>query len=230
MRLFIIGLITGIVCSFSAISVLQNSQSSQLPIEQSKSALLVLDERFANDRPSIPFEGKPQRQTAKLINVHDETIESETDRNENSASGNLENKDSNDDLIGADITRRDKLKGVIGQLNNQELSVIEHAIRNLSNLPAAIQFANEPIDSDWALSKQAELEYSFYNISPLRNIGQLKNIVCRSQFCEVSLQIPAGTLLESSDYRRWSNPVSVTYHASEVNDYELVLYIARDRK
>ncbi len=124
-------------------------------------------------------------------------------------------------------------KNIIKMLNNfntKDLARIESILKHLNDKTPDEQFNSEPIDANWSLKKQAELEYTFYEQSALKDFGTLESIRCKSETCQVRVQVPADLSLKPSHYMDWSNPVSVSINPKQ-DDLELStieIYISRE--
>ncbi|MBV1909168.1 MAG: hypothetical protein KUG78_07580 [Kangiellaceae bacterium] len=127
--------------------------------------------------------------------------------------------------------RRDKVLAMLEDFEDEDLVNIEKMLLHWNDKAPAEYFESESIDSSWAIEKQAELEYTFYEQSALRDLGMLDSIVCKSRTCQVVVKIPVSTQLKPSHYLDWSNPISVAIK-DDATDAELKtidIYISRER-
>ncbi len=125
-----------------------------------------------------------------------------------------------------------RIQDKLDTFNQNDLARIENILNQLNALPPKKLFENESIDPIWAEQKQVELEYSYYNDSQLKDIGDLESIRCKSQHCQVKVQILKGEKLKPSYYMDWSNPVSVRITPNQNNpaSQTIEIYIPREGK
>lgn len=116
----------------------------------------------------------------------------------------------------------------LNTLNDKELAKLEQIIQQLdTKLPLEL-FDNEVVDHDWALTKQIEIEYDFYDKSVLKDIGDLESVTCKSQHCLVKVNVPISVDLNPSHYYGWTAPVMVKINNAQANDFKTIeLYIKR---
>lgn len=125
----------------------------------------------------------------------------------------------------------EKIESLLNDFTPDELFLIEKTLLHWNDQTPAEYFKTESIDPDWSLSKQVELEYTFYERSNLRNLGTLDSIQCKSRTCQVKVQIPTNTELKPSDYIDWSNPISVAIKkGGKDSEFKTVeIYISRSK-
>ena len=124
---------------------------------------------------------------------------------------------------------KDRIEKILGGLNDYDLTRVESFVSSLYDKTPSEKFELENIDSKWSLEKQAELEYSFYESSALRDLGNLESVICKSQSCQVKVSIPSDLELRPSHFVDWSNPVETTLipHFSDPESKTLVIYVKR---
>ncbi len=102
-----------------------------------------------------------------------------------------------------------KIDKKISYMNDEQLEKLLWLIDYTNKkLPNEI-FNQEAIDHSWATIRQAELEYSFYDESSLRDIGTLKSVVCKSKHCQIEVEIPSYHDFNPSSISNWIIPASV---------------------
>jgi len=125
---------------------------------------------------------------------------------------------------------RNRINDILDALDPKELVRVEAMLKNLNAKKPMELFELEAVDPVWSLKKQAEFEYSFYGESPLKDLGSLESIVCKTSLCRAVVRIPVDSRLRPSSYMDWGNPSSV----SILNDpsdgqYRLIELILRDK-
>ncbi len=130
-------------------------------------------------------------------------------------------------IVGDGATEKDKIIGMLDVFDSNDLSRIKSILTHLNDKTPSERFEDEPLDVNWALQKQADLEYSFYEKSALRSVGTLESIQCKTQLCQVRISVPLGLELKPSHYMDWSNPISTLISASEKDPTlkEVVIYL-----
>jgi hypothetical protein len=120
-----------------------------------------------------------------------------------------------------------KIIEMLDSFDANDLARIESILTHLNDKTPSERFEIEPVDVNWSLQKQAELEYSFYEKSALKDVGTLESIRCKSQLCEVRVTVPADVNLKPSHYMDWSTPVSTSIHPSQSDpdSKEIVMYL-----
>ncbi len=139
---------------------------------------------------------------------------------------------TDDETTGENIEgtqERTRIETILKGLNEDDLKRVESMISRLNERSPSEKFEVEDIDAEWSLSKQAELEYSFYESSSLRDLGNLDSVICKSQSCQVKVSIPSDLNLRPSHFMDWSNPVATTLmpHQEDPDSKTLVIYIKR---
>ncbi len=144
--------------------------------------------------------------------------------NQKSAANNRRN---NENTEGSQ--ERARIEKILEGLNDEDLKRVESMVSRLNEKSPSEKFAVESIDAEWSLTKQAELEYSFYESSSLRDLGNLDSVICKSQSCQVKVSIPSDLNLRPSHFMDWSNPVATTLmpHQEDPDSKTLVIYIKR---
>jgi len=128
-------------------------------------------------------------------------------------------------------TSKEKIVAMLDDFQLDELSHIEKMLKHWNDKTPAEYFKTEPTDSNWSLEKQAELEYTFYEQSALKDLGSLESIRCKSRTCQVKVKIPSDTELKPSHYLDWSRPISVAINkSSDGLEFKTVeIYISREQ-
>lgn len=124
------------------------------------------------------------------------------------------------------LMTKNKIINKLDQFSQNDLARIEYILDRLNaKLPKEL-FEEEPIDYQWSAKRQAELEYSYYDKSQLKDIGDLESITCKSQHCQVKVQIPADLKFNPSYVLGWSQPASVSVLDNPVDhSYKTVVII-----
>lgn len=124
-------------------------------------------------------------------------------------------------------TEKDRIIGMLDSFDSNDLSRIESILTHLNDKTPSERFEAESVDVNWALQKQADLEYSFYEKSALKDVGTLESIRCKSQLCQVRVLVPADVNLKPSHYMDWSTPISTSINPSQSNPEfrEIVMYL-----
>jgi hypothetical protein len=138
-----------------------------------------------------------------------------------------DNRRNNENTEGSQ--ERARIEKILEGLNDEDLKRVESMVSRLNEKSPSEKFAVESIDAEWSLTKQAELEYSFYESSSLRDLGNLDSVICKSQSCQVKVSIPSDLNLRPSHFMDWSNPVATTLmpHQEDPDSKTLVIYIKR---
>ncbi len=123
---------------------------------------------------------------------------------------------------------KNRIIAKLNGLNDKELARLEPIIDQLdAKLPLEL-FDNEVVDHQWALTKQVEIEYDFYDKSILKDIGDLESVTCKSQHCLVRVNVPDSVDLNPSHYYGWAAPVMIKINNAQENDSKTIeLYIKR---
>lgn len=126
--------------------------------------------------------------------------------------------------------KKQRIATILDGLADSELARLESILEQFEQPTPGEQFALEKIDDNWSLEEQTKLEYSFYEQSPLRNLGELQSVKCKTQLCQIRVQVPKYIKLKPSYYMDWLNPVSVelTPSASDKDSRMIEIYLARE--
>jgi len=216
---FVLGLITGILISVSLYEL--------SGVRKDK---ITTSEKNAIEENAVDLKTNVTTKSVKLTESERRISKSNGARGKNkNSSFEIDQTESEVQEIDKNLSSKSKIVKIINEMNEKDLEIVHQMLENYGKpLPQEL-FESEPIDQEWALKKQAELEYGFYSESPLRDKGELDSIQCRSQYCRVTVKVPRGTKLKASDTRDWGNPVSVS--RARNNDDPAVskieLYISR---
>ena len=120
---------------------------------------------------------------------------------------------------------RQELIKIINSKDTEELYAIKRMIQNMNRKSPVERFNEEALNHQWSLKKQAELEYSFYSHSPLKDIGELDSISCKSSLCKIDVSVPSDTMLRPSFYDGWNHTLSMTMHQSNNGQSRIELII-----
>ena len=134
---------------------------------------------------------------------------------------------NNENTLGR--KERTRIEKILEGLNDEDLKRVESMVSRLNEKSPSEKFAVESIDSEWSLTKQAELEYSFYEGSVLKDLGNLDSVVCKSKTCQVKVSIPSDLELRPSHFMDWSDPVATSLmpHQDDPQLKTLEIYIER---
>ncbi len=213
MKNFVFGLLAGLVIASSFVFL--DSNPTEPPAEV---VTYLLDNKTkeesniqANDEGK--FSQNALRETTRQVKS-----------NQKSAANNRRN---NENTEGSQ--ERARIEKILEGLNDEDLKRVEFMVSRLNEKSPSEKFAVESIDAEWSLTKQAELEYSFYESSSLRDLGNLDSVICKSQSCQVKVSIPSDLNLRPSHFMDWSNPVATTLmpHQEDPDSKTLVIYIKR---
>jgi hypothetical protein len=213
MKNFVFGLLAGLVIASSFVFL--DSNPTEPPAEV---VTYLLDNKTkeesniqANDEGK--FSQNALRETTRQVKS-----------NQKSAADNRRN---NENTEGSQ--ERARIEKILEGLNDEDLKRVEFMVSRLNEKSPSEKFAVESIDAEWSLTKQAELEYSFYESSSLRDLGNLDSVICKSQSCQVKVSIPSDLNLRPSHFMDWSNPVPTTLmpHQEDPDSKTLVIYIKR---
>jgi hypothetical protein len=213
MKNFVFGLLAGLVIASSFVFL--DSNPTEPPAEV---VTYLLDNKTkeesniqANDEGK--FSQNALRETTRQVKS-----------NQKSAADNRRN---NENTEGSQ--ERARIEKILEGLNDEDLKRVEFMVSRLNEKSPSEKFAVESIDAEWSLTKQAELEYSFYESSSLRDLGNLDSVICKSQSCQVKVSIPSDLNLRPSHFMDWSNPVATTLmpHQEDPDSKTLVIYIKR---
>jgi len=133
-------------------------------------------------------------------------------------------------LKSNELQGKDKILDMLDDFSNNELARIESILKHWNDETPEERFKSEGIDTNWSLNKQAELEYSYYEQSPLKDLGILESIKCKTQTCQVTVIVPVNFKLKPSHYMDWSYPaaVRIKYNQDDSDSKTLNIYLNRD--
>ena len=213
MKNFVFGLLAGLV--IASCFVFLDSNPTEPPGEV---ATYLLDNKSREESYIQPNDGGAFSQ-----NTLRETIR-QVKSNQKSTVGDRRN---NENTLGS--KERTRIEKILEGLNDEDLKHVESMVSRLNEKSPSEKFAVESIDPEWSLTKQAELEYGFYEDSVLKDLGNLDSVVCKSKTCQVKVSIPSDLELRPSHFMDWSNPVATSLmpHQDDPQLKTLEIYIER---
>lgn len=211
MKNFAFGFFAGLTIAYSYNFFILNSNSAE---EVTSSPVMELrEESYVKQNDKATFH---QHTPTKLPREND---------NNQKVSANIEvgNRKTSDG------PERNRIENILKGLNKEDLKRVESMVSRLKEKSPIEKFEAESIEPEWSLMKQAELEYSFYESSVLRDMGNLDSVICKSQSCQVKVSIPSDLDLSPSHFVDWYDPVATNLmpHQSDPDLKTLIIYIQR---
>ena len=221
MQKFFLGFVSGVLAISGVFVAVQLSREPLSPVDSEQSFVALkktIDNTSKNEisiKASSQIQLKRQALQQRKVNIEgsDESVASE-----------FSNQHLNSEKI------KIKILSKVNALDDKSLYRLEHLIDGLNQKIPNELFAEENIDPEWALKKQTDLEYAFYDKSSLKDLGELDSIDCKSQHCLVRVTVPKRTKLNPSYFHGWANPVMVKIDRKNDNTDRktLELYIQRE--
>ncbi|TQV87930.1 hypothetical protein [Aliikangiella coralliicola] len=119
----------------------------------------------------------------------------------------------------------EKIHSALYGLNQNQLAMIEATLSQINELKPVDAFELESVDDDWAQQKQADLEYFYYESSPLKDIGELESIRCKTTLCNIRVRVPNSADIKPSDYIDWPHLQSINIQTSADGNHERMINI-----
>ena len=218
MNVFMKGFFLGVVTTIIVVYLLGYFDQKDLPKELNE---------LANEKMDLTVEEKNTNKNASLL-VENDSISDPLDKvtlQESKIRIKAKLHEQLDATTANIRSDRFLINRMLDELDQSNLSRLIGIIEQLDAKQPGELFELEEVDPVWSLKKQSELEFSFYEQSSLRDLGNLDSVVCKTNFCKVSISLPKSTDVGPSDYLGWANPRSVSIQNDPSNNDTKVIFL-----
>lgn len=229
MNKFVYGFVVGVL-SFLSVAIVFSIVFDSVPEEND---VLIQTENSA--KLALQHEA-PILQTRKKSIQPDRTLSTyhikETQNELEDTSDYIGDEDTIPNIENSKQQTKNQIVNKLEEFELGDLNRIKDILDNLNpKMPKEI-FEEEFVDEEWSLKKQSELEYTFYDKSRLKDIGSLKSINCKSQYCRVRVQVAGDLEFNPSYVFDWSQPASVSIYPDrdDSSAKTIEIFIAREDK